>query len=315
MSGGAGAGAGAESFMVIYQVKSVDDPPTTTLQIKILKEGDPYGTETVFKDGTTLRQRTEKADPGIGTRIAYGSFGDVHKLTLVENPVISLYPSEVQFQILPENNYIIKSLKIINEEAAYRELLGLFSVYHLPFCSKLIGAIIKKGGAYFLMDYIEGETYDVWNFKITSQLTELAGLGGANSSSPYYGRYDKLSTRKFTVDTAFLSHVDEIHKAGLLHRDIKPNNIMITPADEPIIIDFGLSSLINAEDMGPHGHRAYTHPRYNGTKNQDTELDIEALIATISAKPFSTFLRHGGVRQRRKSRNRKRNRSTRGRSR
>ena len=173
------------------------------------------------------------------------------------------------------------------------------------------------------MDYIEGETYDVWNSKITSQMGELASRGAANPLSPDYGRYDNLSTTKFNVDVKLQHYMDTIHEAGILHRDIKPNNIMITPGNEPFIIDFGLSADITSENMGPHGHLGYTHPRYNGTKKQDKELDIAALIATISAKPFSTFLRHGGVRQRQRqrrksrNRNRKRNRkrSTRGRSR
>ena len=38
------------------------------------------------------------------------------------------------------------------------------------------------------------------------------------------------------------------HEAGLIHRDIKPGNIMVTPEGEPVLLDFGLAR--NTEDGG-----------------------------------------------------------------
>jgi len=38
-----------------------------------------------------------------------------------------------------------------------------------------------------------------------------------------------------------VSILAEIHKRAIIHCDIKPNNIIITPKGDPIIIDFGLS--------------------------------------------------------------------------
>lgn len=34
----------------------------------------------------------------------------------------------------------------------------------------------------------------------------------------------------------------DIHQQGVIHRDIKPDNIIITDSAEPILIDFGLSA-------------------------------------------------------------------------
>ncbi len=39
------------------------------------------------------------------------------------------------------------------------------------------------------------------------------------------------------------------HEAGLVHRDIKPGNLMVTPEGAPVLLDFGL-----ARDLGLEGH-------------------------------------------------------------
>jgi serine/threonine protein kinase len=43
------------------------------------------------------------------------------------------------------------------------------------------------------------------------------------------------------IASQFLGGLEAIHRAGLVHRDVKPENIMITPAGRVVVMDFGLA--------------------------------------------------------------------------
>jgi eukaryotic-like serine/threonine-protein kinase len=88
---------------------------------------------------------------------------------------------------------------------------------------------------------------------------------------------------------AKLAHaVQYAHQAGILHRDLKPGNILIDPDGEPHLTDFGLAKLLQAEEhltltgdlMGTPGFMAPEQAR--GKSGQATSAtDIYSLGAVL----------------------------------
>ncbi len=74
-----------------------------------------------------------------------------------------------------------------------------------------------NGTAYLVMEYQDGQTLS----QITAGATTL----------------EESEVREFLG--ALLDGVEAVHKAGLLHRDIKPDNIFIRKDGTPVLIDFG----------------------------------------------------------------------------
>jgi serine/threonine protein kinase len=79
------------------------------------------------------------------------------------------------------------------------------------------------------------------------------------------------------------------HEAGVVHRDIKPGNLMVTPDGEPMILDFGLAHEAGERDVrltataSPVGTPLYMAPEQvrQGRHPLDRRVDVYALGVTI----------------------------------
>ncbi|MCY1061214.1 AAA family ATPase [Nannocystis sp. SCPEA4] len=93
--------------------------------------------------------------------------------------------------------------------------------------------------------------------------------------------------------------VDAIHRRGVLHKDIKPRNILVDHAGQVQVIDFGIASAVPRElaVAGPprvlEGTLAYIAPEQTGRMNRpvDARSDLYSLGATFfemltGAPPF-----------------------------
>src|SRR5207245_2293859 len=54
------------------------------------------------------------------------------------------------------------------------------------------------------------------------------------------GRLRPTEAGRIAADTA--EGLDAAHRAGIVHRDVKPGNVMVTPAGDVKVMDFGIAA-------------------------------------------------------------------------
>lgn len=125
--------------------------------------------------------------------------------------------------------------------------------------------VIDGQGQYLVMDYIEGE-----------DLRERIDRQGLLS--------DKDVVILGTAICDALAYLHSRHPQ-IVHRDIKPGNVKITPTGKILLVDFGLAKLTQGSQATTTGARAmtpgYSPPEQYGTARTDPRSDIYSLGATL----------------------------------
>ena len=120
---------------------------------------------------------------------------------------------------------------------------------------------------YFAMEYIEGPSL-------------LAVIGDL-------GRLPERRALEIARDVA--RALECAHKHGMVHRDIKPDNILLAPGGEAKLADLGLAKKV-ADDSGTTAaHQALGTPRYMSpeqARGDDDAVDIRSDIYALGATLF-----------------------------
>lgn len=132
------------------------------------------------------------------------------------------------------------------------------------------------GVDYIAMRYLEGETL--------AQRLERRRTAGEDGT----GSRESLDADLLLLEKAARA-VHVAHEAGLIHRDVKPGNLMITPGGEPVVLDFGLARCeeeAEARFTGSAtrlGTPAYMSPEQVAAENVrlDCRTDIYSLGVTL----------------------------------
>ncbi len=125
----------------------------------------------------------------------------------------------------------IPSLALIGDPATfsrYERELKIGQLLEHPRVQRLIGSGQLRGGApYMVLEYVEGEP-------MRRYLSEHAPLPLAEAI-------------RLTAQVA--ETLQYCHEHGVVHRDLKPENLLITPAGDVILLDFGIALLQGARRL------------------------------------------------------------------
>jgi non-specific serine/threonine protein kinase len=196
-----------------------------------------------------LDEQITKIKPHVGE----GGFGKVYKGTYVEGNT--------------SHSVAIKKIKLEEDEPelkkkVYDDIMNEIKVIikaNHPSIPKFYGIYKKKGFYHLIFEFIEGK-----------------------SLKNAYADMDKQTKLQVLRDSLVI--LKDFHTKKLIHRDIKPDNIMINKDNKPILIDFGVSKIAQKTctfTTVQIGTAPYMAPEmYN--VNEDEEINPDAKPIPIS---------------------------------
>lgn len=151
---------------------------------------------------------------------------------------------------------------LFNIKREFRIARSLSSPHLVP----IYDLFVEGSASYIAMALLRGRTLDEWA-RDTDWRGEPARLGD--------------------ILLGVLSGLVDLHDAGLVHRDIKPQNIMVEADGSTVLVDYGLAtrtdpaSFVTSSPNALAGTLGYLGPEALGAADPSPALDLFALGATL----------------------------------
>lgn len=243
------------------------------------RRGAPSSLTTVMLDTPSAAEPGSIGPYRLGREVGRGGQGRVHLA------VDTRLGRTVALKILrgghAENDLVLKRFQ--------REAVVAARLEHPHICT-VYESGVHDGVAFIAMQYVEGVSLAGVVAKAREDGTAVALPRSTGDSSTGGGTGsaagERARTLRFVEDVARALH--EAHEVDIVHRDIKPGNVMVDVAGQPVILDFGLarqedpelSVLTQTGDF--FGTPAYMAPEQIDLRHPcDRRADVWALGVTL----------------------------------
>jgi serine/threonine protein kinase len=159
------------------------------------------------------------------------------------------------------------ALKVMKQELSYADArLGRFGAEKLatglshPNICKVLSGGRESNYAYIVMELLDGKT-----------LAQVLAQ-----------RWRLEAPEAVAIAVQVADALAYAHGQNLIHRDIKPDNVMVGPSNVVKVLDFGLARLgASAQDSQVQGTPAYMSPEQAGGQAVDQRSDVYSLGAVL----------------------------------
>lgn len=206
-------------------------------------------------EGKTLQNRYR-----ISSLLGEGGMAAVYKAEHTQLDV-----SVAVKEMIPQPGLDSQTLAQLREQ--FRQEAQILARLDHPHLVRVSDFFEEKGNAYLVMDFVDGES-----------LAERIERDGAMSEENVLAWAEQL-----------LDALAYCHAQGIIHRDIKPQNVIIRPDGRAVLVDFGLVKLWDPNDprtktqMRGMGTPEYAPPEQYEVQmgHTDARSDVYGLGATL----------------------------------
>lgn len=195
----------------------------------------------------------DKIGPGAGAMIHKGKCMRTGALYAIKH--VKIHKPEDQSYIVQLKNEHATGSSL--DHPVLRKVFELRTIRHR----------LRTHGALLFMEYVDGITFRSTDFE--KPLPDLLQLFARAAEGLY-----------------------AMHKAGFVHADLKPGNMLLTPTDEVKLIDFGQSCRMHTSKTRTQGTVDYMAPEQVACDYLDQRTDVFGLGASlhrvVTGKPVVT---------------------------